>query len=382
MKPKICFIVSSPLTAKSFLEKHFILLSQKFDITLIANLIDDELIKYKNPYLFETKHIRIKRKINIFFDIVSFIELFFYLNSRKFAAIITLTPKASLLGILTAYLSRIPKRIQIFTGQVWHTKGILFKFFYILIDKITIYLSTQSIVDGNPQLNFLISNNIINKDKSITIGKGTIGGVDINKFKPDQIIRKKLRSEFNFSDKDIVFLYLGRLNKDKGIFDLLNAFMLLTQINIKLLIVGPDEENINYIVKSKYNSSKIIIQGPTDLAHEIMQVCDIFCLPSHREAFGLSIIEASSCEKAIICSDTYGLADTIVENITGLKHITKDINSLSNKMSILIEDNDLRERLGKNGRKYVVDNFSSNLITNLWLDYFVNELFKDYSFSN
>ena len=370
MKPKICFIVSSPLTSKAFLENHFKVLSLKFELILVANLSDRDNPKYFNEYLSEIKHIPIHRKINLINDIKSLFLLFFYLKSKNISAVITFTPKASLIGILASYFSNIKIRICFFTGQVWHTKKNIVKLFFMYLDKFVVFFSSNIMVDGQAQRKFLINNNIIKYDNSVVIGKGTISGVDINKFKPNLELRFNLRAKLNIKDNDIVFLFLGRLNKDKGIFDLLDAFVLLNQLNIKLLIVGPDEENIYSKIKQNYNLSNIILFGPTNLSHELIQVCDVFCLPSHREAFGLSVIEASSCAKPIICSDTYGLKDTIIDNITGLRHITKDVNSLFNKMDQLANDQKLREFLGSNGRNYVVENFSTNLFTELWDEYF------------
>lgn len=123
---------------------------------------------------------------------------------------------------------------------------------------------------------------------------------------------------------------------------MLDAFSLLNKNNLKLLVVGPDEENIYDDIKLKYDLKNIILYGPTFESQNLLQVCDIFCLPSHREAFGLSIIEASSCEKAILCSDTYGLQFTIIDKITGLRHITHDVNSIYEKMKLLSVDANLR----------------------------------------
>ncbi len=77
MKPKICFIVSSPLTSKAFLENHFKVLSLKFELILVANFSDRDNPKYFNEYLSEIKHIPIQRKINLINDIKSLFLLFF-----------------------------------------------------------------------------------------------------------------------------------------------------------------------------------------------------------------------------------------------------------------------------------------------------------------
>ena len=376
MRKKICFIVSTPYTAKSFLESHFESLSTQYEVYLVANLNDLELPNYSNPYLQEVKHIPIHRKINLKEDLKALFLLTRYLRKNKFDAIITFTPKAGLIGIISGKLAKTKHRIHFFTGQVWHTKKGFFKFFLIFLDKLVVSLSTSVLVDGRPQQEFLILNNIITKNNSLVLGKGTISGIDLAKFSPNDQIRVELRKSLNYEKNDIVFMFLGRLNKDKGIFDLVEAFDQLTAVysNVKLLIVGPDEENVieqlNQKPKDKYH-----FYGLTDNPEKIIQICDVFCLPSHREAFGLSIIEASACQKPIICSDTYGLQDTIIDKITGLRHITQSVSSIQEKMKYLIDYPIERNEMGIEGRNYTEAYFSKEIMAKLWLNYF-NNLFS------
>jgi len=371
MRKKICFIVSTPYTAKAFLESHFESLSIQYEVYLVANLNDLELPNYSNPYLKEIKHIPIHRKINLLEDIKALFLLTKYLRENKFDAITTFTPKAGLIGIISGKFAGIKRRVHFFTGQVWHTKEGIFRNILILLDKLVVSLSTNVLVDGRPQQEFLIQNNIITKNNSLVLGKGTISGINLTKFSPNLQVRQKLRKSLNYKENDIVFMFLGRLNKDKGIFDLVKAFDQLTDVysNVKLLIVGPDEENVIEQLSQK-SKDKYHFYGLTDNPEGIIQVCDVFCLPSHREAFGLSIIEASACQKPIVCSDTYGLQDTIVDNVTGLRHITQDVNSLYEKMKYLIDYPIERNKIGIEGRKYTENFFSKQKITTLWLEYY------------
>ena len=96
----------------------------------------------------------------------------------------------------------------------------------------------------------------------------------------------------------------------------------------------------------------------------------MFCLPSYREGFGTSVIEASLLELPIICSDTYGLAETIVENKTGLRHEVKNVSQLYNQMKLLVQNEVTRTFLGKNGRQYVLEHFSADEISLQWLAFY------------
>lgn len=248
---KIVFVVSTPYTAKAFLENHFEKLSEFYEVHLVANLNEKELPNYSHPKLTSIKHIAIERKINIIQDAKALWETTKYFKQTQFDAVICFTPKAGLIGITASNIAGVKNRIHFFTGQVWHTKKGIFKVFLKLLDKMVVALSTKIIVDGKPQQEYLIDNHIVTPQNSITLGKGTISGINVKKFAPNTEMRRQQRTELGYLENDFVFLFLGRLNKDKGVLDLAKAFQQLEKqhANVKLLLVGPDEEEMQYKIK-------------------------------------------------------------------------------------------------------------------------------------
>ena len=192
-RKKICFVVSSPYTAKAFLENHFEVLSEFYDVYLVANFDDGSINNYTNSYLKDIKHIPILRKISIIKDIKALFLLSIYLYKNKFDVVTTFTPKAGLIGILASKIAGVKRRIYFFTGQVWHTKTGMYKKILQILDKVAVFFSTDIIVDGNPQRDFLIENKIISKNNSIVIGKGTISGIDTKRFSQNNTIRNILQ---------------------------------------------------------------------------------------------------------------------------------------------------------------------------------------------
>lgn len=370
-KKKICFIVSSPITAKAFLLEHIKLLSTEFDVYLVANF-ENEQQKNISPYLSKVFDIKIERNINILKDLKALKTLKKLLKNEAFDAIHTVTPKAGLIGILAGKLAKIKVRTHIFTGQVWHTKKGLMKLILMKIDQFIFSIATNILVDGQAQRQFLIENNIINEKDSRVLGKGSISGVDTHKFIPDINTKEKNRKELNYSATDVVFLFLGRLNVDKGVLDLAAAFSKLQQShkNVKLLFIGYDEENLLPIINEKVGLENFKFYGPTSEPELLLQTGDVLCLPSYREGFGTSVIEGSLLELPIICSDTYGLKETIIDNKTGLRHKVKDVDSIYEQMKKLAVNADLRVEMGKAGRAYVLDNFKASQISQKWLEYY------------
>lgn len=379
MKKKICFVVSSPLTAVFFLQKHFEYLSREFDLYLVANFEEEKNIECPKDYLAGCQNISIGRNINLVQDFSALFQLKSFLKDHKFDAVISVTPKAGFIGMLAARMAGIPFRLHVFTGQVWHTKTGMFKKFLMGMDRWIVRNATRILVDGESQRQFLIKNGIVSNNQSKVLGKGSISGVNINKFQPSPETRAQIRMELGYTENDLVFVFLSRLNHDKGVIDLSHAFAKLKARykNMKMLFIGFDEENLEPQLASIIGDPESVrFFGPTREPARILQAGDIFCFPSYREGFGTSVIEAALLELPVICSDTYGLGETIVEEETGLRHPVGDSEAILLQMERLVLDPELRHRLAKNGRQYVLTNFPADKISQAWLDYFHSELYK------
>ena len=376
-KKSICFVVSAPLTVSAFLMNHIEELSVYFDVFLVANFKGAALNLFEETELKEVKDIEISRNISIVNDIRALWLLKKYFEEKQFDVIHTVTPKAGLLGVFAGKLAGVNNRIHIFTGQVWYTKTGLFKKVLMGLDKFIVWCATDILVDGRSQRQFLINANILKESNSFVLGKGSISGVDTTRFISDAIVRNKLREVLGIGEKEVVFMFLGRMNTDKGIIDLAHAFnkLQLRSSNARLLFVGGDEGNITPKIKEIVrNIDAVIFYGMTNTPEKMLQVCDVFCLPSYREGFGTSVIEASLLGKPVICSNTYGLMETIIDNKTGLRHIVADVNSLYMAMKKLLDEDILRLKLGKEGRSYVLNNFSSTLVSKYWVKFYKSKL--------
>lgn len=377
-RKSICFIVPSLGTARVFLLNHIKELNKHFDIYLVTDVQQELLIYFKDVPLKEIKHIPIPRNIALIKDIKAFFKLRTYFKMMHFDAIHTVTPKAGLTGNLAAKITKIPKRIHIFTGQVWHTKKGFYKKILMDMDRFTVWNATHILVDGQSQRQYLIENKIIKPSHSFVLGKGSISGVNPAKFYPDARIRKENRKKLSIEENEVVFMFLGRMNRDKGINELAEAFNKIREEheNARLLLAGGDEENMTPIIKNKIkDENAIIFHDVTPTPELLLQACDVFCMPSYREGFGLSVIEASLMQKPIICSDTYGLKETIVEGRTGLRHKVADVDTLYDAMKKLMISKELRELLGTNGRDYILENFSAQLITEKWVEFYQEKIF-------
>jgi glycosyltransferase involved in cell wall biosynthesis len=374
-KKKICFIVSSPLTAKAFLLEHFKVLSSTFDVYLIANFENEEQENI-SPFLKGTFDVKIYREINILNDLKAVKSLTKVLKRESFDAVHSVTPKAGLIGMISGKLSHVKLRTHVFTGQVWHTKRGLPKLMLMAIDRLIVSLTTNVLVDGESQRQYLIAHHIVRERNSQVLGKGSISGVDVNRFLPDENMRKQYRNELQYEDQDVVFLFLGRLKMDKGVLDLAHAFSKLQNEanHVKLLIIGFDEENLVPQIIDILGDINFKFYGSTNHPELVLQVGDVLCLPSYREGFGTTVIEGALLTLPVICSDTYGLKETIIDDVSGIRHPVKDIEAIYHAMKKLASNPIQRKKMGEAGRKYVLENFKAAEISQKWLDYYIQEL--------
>lgn len=372
-KKNICFISATPTTIQVFLKKHINSLSDSFNVYVVADIIEGSQLK--DLKLKGYKSIKIERGINIVRDIIALVRLCKYFRKQHFYAIHSVTPKAGLLTAIAGWIARMPNRIHIYTGQVWATRRGLIRNLLICFDKLIATLNTRLLVDGESQRQYLIKYHVLKEKKSSVIGAGSISGVDTEKFNPSSDSRNVIRTRLQLRSDEIVFIFLGRLNYDKGIRELFTAFDKLAENypNVFLLLVGSDEQDCLSLVANYSNIRENInfrYYGPTKNPELLLQAGDVFCLPTYREGFGSSVIEASCVGLPVICSDTYGVMDAMIDEVTGLRCKVGDVDSLFLQMKRLYEDPELRSRLGNAGRKRVLKFFSSEVITEGWLNFY------------
>lgn len=374
-KKKICFIVATPETAKSFFKEPIIVLSQHYDVYLAANIKDKDDLS--DLSLAGYRSIPIERRPNIKKDLKALKMLTAYFKEMKFDSVHSMSKKASLLTSIAGRIAKIPYRLHHFTGQMWCVMKGFRKLFYKYMDTFIVWSDTHMLVDGESQRDYLEQTGILKKGQGTVLGKGSICGINTARFCRNEESRKRIRTELNLSDEMIVYLFLGRLKREKGSYELFDAFnqMIPSCPKAVLLLVGADEENCMQHLHEYSNlkkSENVIYYGTTSKPEDLYNAADVYVLPTYREGFGLSILEASSTGLPVITSDTYGVRDSIVENETGLRCKTFDIETLKDCMIRLYNDGDERKRLGQNGIEYVHEYFTIEKICGAWLEYYLS----------
>lgn len=370
---RICFVAASPLTLRVFMRNHMLRLSSLYEVTAVANFTDNDLLVDRLPDV-RLVSIPIIRKISLISDIRAFFALLQFFRRERFDCVHSLTPKAGLLTMLAAKLSHIPNRIHTFTGQVWSNKTGIKRFCLKMLDKCIAVFATELLADSRSQVQFLVGQDVAAAGKINVLGNGSVCGVDIKRFRPNLNLRIKVRTILAIPNDSIVYLYLGRINKDKGICDLAKAFSDIAKSNphFHLLVVGPDEGGLDNILQSTLSeqSSQFHRIGFTETPEDYLVCADILCLPSYREGFGSVIIEAAAAGIPAIASNIYGLVDAVENGITGILHEPKNIRDISVALLTLAENDDLRMRMSKQAMARARELFDENIVVTAMLKYY------------
>jgi glycosyltransferase involved in cell wall biosynthesis len=371
MKPRLCFVVSAPMTAVAFLNGHIDYLSSDYEITVVCNFDGTEKDISKNARL---KNIRIARKISPISDLRAVYSLARFLKKGNFQIVHSVTPKAGLITAMAGWLAKTPIRIHWFTGQVWVLKYGIQRWLLKNLDRLIAKLNTSVLVDSPSQRDFLIEQGVISPEKSQVLGSGSIAGVDTDRFRPNPEVRVVTRAELGIEDPNApIILFVGRLNHDKGIDTLLEAFSRQTiQQDSYLILVGPDEQNyLDRIPKVLGERLKNFRYIPfTTEPEKYMAASDIFCLPSLREGFGLAIIEAGSSGLPSVASKIYGITDSVREGETGLLIKPGSVDELIGGLTCLLKNPGFRLEMGANARKRVQNLWQIQLLQKSLSDYY------------
>lgn len=368
---KICFVTTIYVTYKCFLKQfsEYLHRSGEYDISLICN--NEENMADDLPEFVHYFPVKMSRGVSFSaFNALNEINKIF--REEKFDIVQYSTPNAALYASIAAKSNKIPVRLYCQWGiRYMGFEGIkrgIFKF----LEKITCDNSTFIEAESNSIRNFALEEKLYSENKSCVIWNGSASGVDLQKFNLEnkQGWKRTIRQQYTLNDTDVVFSFAGRLTADKGINELLYAFLNIEKKypNVKLFIMGgmDDYDSIDTKLFTEAKSSQnIIFTGNVSNVEEYYAASDIFVAPSYREGFGLVVVEAEAMALPAIVSDVPGQTDAVKKDITGLICKVKSGDSLQKAMEKLVEDPKLRENMGNAAANYARNNYEQNKLFEL-----------------
>lgn len=367
MANKIIRVATIPLSLNILLKNQFSFLSQYYKVIAVSSNGNDleELGSRENV---KTHAIEIKRKISLMEDLKSLWKLYYYFKKEKPLIVHSITPKAGLLSMIAAKMANVPIRMHTFTGLIFPTRTGPMKKLLITMDKLLCYCATHVYPEGNGVRNDLINYKITTKPLKI-LANGNVNGIDLDYFDPRLISeeeKNELKKKNDIHPGDFVFLFIGRLVKDKGINELIKAFKKFNGKNVKLLLVGPLEteqdpllpETLREISENK----NIVAVGFQKDVRPYFAISDVLVFPSYREGFPNVVMQAGAMNLPSIVTDINGCNEIIINNQNGIIIPAKNDLILQQAMSKIFEDEEFRNLLEKNSRKMIADRFQQKVV--------------------
>lgn len=320
---------------------------------------------------FKTIAVPIARHISLVSDVKSLIKMIGVFRREKPYMVHSMTPKAGLVCMIAGWLTRVPVRVHMFTGLVWPTSTGLKRKILMATDWLTCACATHVLPEGQGVLNDLKNGGITKKPLKV-LGYGNVRGVDLARFDPTRFHEVKKDSNI------FTFVFVGRIVGDKGINELVEAFTQLHKKyeNTRLVLVGRFEENLDPVKPLTLERIKtnpaIDACGPKygdDLLIEFMK-SDCHVMPSYREGFPNTPMEAGALGLPNIVTDINGSREIVVDGENGLIVPPRTIQPLYEAMERMLTDDTLREKIKKNARQMIESRFEKNFVQGCLINYY------------
>ena len=327
---------------------------------------------YKLPYT---------RKLNPLRDLIGLVCTIFLILKAKPTIVHTHSPKAGIIGMLSAYICRVPLKIHTVAGlPLMETSGFK-KRILILVEKIA-YSCADFVLPNSLNQKEYILENIYNDTKVQVIGTGSSNGIDLNYYNPDSVDDKfinNFKQKKNIQPDTTVFCFVGRLVYYKGVNEMVQMFRTLNKnyTNIKLILVGPFEKLYpleNETLKEIDKNENIINVGHQEDIRPYLKMADIFLFPSYREGFPQSLMQAAAMNLACIASNINGCNEILDNNSSGILIEPKNVDALYHAAETLLNDKELQSSLAKKARLKMEESYEQNKFWDELISFYNNSL--------
>lgn len=327
--------------------------------------------------------VKIDRSINPLGNLKSIIEMIKVFKKVKPEIVHVHTPVAAVLGRIAAKIAGVPHVIYTAHGFYFHDgmSKAKYKLFFTIEKYIGRFFTDHIFTQSKEDFDLAVQNEFLKNNNYLHISNGIDLDNQFNLSNINNTEMMELKEQLNIQENDIVFTFLGRMVKEKGIIELLEAFKILSSENqnVKLLCMGsmPDSErdgSVGELLKN-YDNNQIAFLGQVSSPEKYYALSDVFVLPSYREGMPRSIIEAMAMKNAIIATDIRGSREEVSHKENGYLVEVQNIPQLLEAMRHLTNHPEKIESMKEAGYKKTLAEYDEQLVVSKQLEVF-NEILE------
>lgn len=370
MCKKLCFIATIESTLESFvIPAAYVFKEKGYDVSLLCSMSDHFVEKYSKD--FRLINVKMNRGISIRDVLIKPFEFYKIFKCENFDYVQYATTNASFYACIPAKLLKIKTRVYCSWGLLYVGFNGVKRTIYKFIEKIMCKTATHITVASYKNMEVAAKDGVLDKKKSSVIGAGGTVGVDLSVFDFSKRGQYKfeVQKEYPVLEDKIVFGYVGRIETDKGINELLMAFQKTNNPDFALLMIGRfDDLRCDLdpeILKWAKSNENVIFHGFSCEIPKYMSAMDILVHPTYREGFSMVIQQAMAMGCAIITTNVPGPSDVIEKGKSGLLVPDRTIDELSEAMQQLGTDRKMREKFSAAGLERVREYFERSKMLEL-----------------
>ena len=374
-KTKLIRMTTIPSSMRGLLQNQLKFMSQHgFEVVAVSSDDDcfDEMLHEQGDI--RGVRVHMERHTSPLKDLKALWQLIKIFRAEKPDIVHTHTPKAGLLGMLAAWITRVPCRLHTTAGlpllvyKGWYRKVL------DAMERLTNACATQGFPNSFNMMRVMEELKLCKPSKMRVIANGSSNGIDIEHFSPDTLLtqtgksRAEMRNELGFRDEDFVFVFVGRVVKDKGINELIEAMRQLVpeHDNLRLLIVGSYESHLDPIASENEqyiaDNPHVNHVGWQRDVRPFLLAADALSFPSYREGFPNVVMQAGAMGLPSIVTDINGCNEIVVDGKNGRIIKPQDVDSLRDMMLWFIEHPSEVAAMAANAREMIVSRYQRQLI--------------------
>lgn len=372
-KRKLIRVTTSDISLDSLIKGQLKFLSSEFEVIGVSNNTGVLAMVGEREGI-RTIEVPMHREISLFSDIKCLWLLYKLFRKEKPDIVHANTPKGSMLSMIASKLASVPHRFYTVTGLRYQGASGLFRTLLMGMERISCYCATKVIPEGEGVKKTLLEDKITSKEMHIILN-GNINGIDTEYFNPDLFNRdrtdnklytgnkKDIRRDLNLKEDDFVFIFIGRIVRDKGMNELAVCMKRFKaeKKNVKLLLVGRFESKLDPLDADNEeflrSDPNIHFLGYQNDVRPFFVAADVLVFPSYREGFPNVVLQAGAMGIPAIVTNINGCNEIIKEDFNGKIFSSKDVNALYEKMNWCLNNKNRVKDMASQSRKMIVDRY-------------------------